>query len=123
MAQILLIETNQTAYLNMLDQYLKQGYHLIAGSNYIKSIPTGINVTTGQVLQDIEHVYSIGIYGKFDSVVFSKKLTNFRESVNEQLKSNSVITGSLYIEAEFKDAYERCKRSFVTYYCCCLYKE
>lgn len=123
MQQVLVIETSQNAYCSTLDQYLKEGYRLIAGSNYIKSLPVDINIATGQVLSDIEHIFSIGICGFLDSVVFSKQITNFRNEVNEQLKKSSTITGSLYIEAAFKDTYEVCKRAFITYYCCCLYKE
>lgn len=122
MQQILIVETSQQAFTSTLDRLLREEFRFIAGSYYIKSLPTSIAIATGQVLNDIDHVFSLAITGSLDSVVFSKNIVKFREEVNYQLKTNAVVVGSIIIEAVFRDCYEPCKRAYTTYYCCCLYR-
>lgn len=123
MHQVLIIETSVAAYSNLLNQYLKSGYKLVVGSNYIKSLPTNISVVTNQVLDDIEHAFSIALCNELETIIFSKDLTSFREATNKQLATNKLVVGSLYIEQILKDSYEKCKRIYTTYYSCCVYKE
>lgn len=121
--QKFILETNKDIFLNAVDISLKEGFQLIPGSNYIKSLPENIDVTSGQVLGDIDHVFSVAIRDTLDSMVFSGNLVLFRTTVNEQLAKNNMIIGSLYIEAILKNGFEKCKRVYTTYYSCCLYKE
>lgn len=123
MHQVLIIETTEEAYSRLLNQYLKGGYRLVAGSNYIKSLPTSINVSTQQKLDDIDHIFSIALFKGFDNVVHCKDLDIFRSVVNKQLTDSKVVVGSLYIEKVYKESFERCKRIHTTYYSCCVYKE
>ncbi|MBV5347494.1 hypothetical protein JZU46_04675 [bacterium] len=121
--QKFIIETSKDTFLRLMDVDLKNGFHVIPGSNYIKSLPANINVASGQVLDDIEHVFSIAVRDTLDSVVFSENLSLFRTTVNKELVTNHVVVGSLYVEAILKDSYEKCRRVFTTYYSCCLHKD
>lgn len=120
--QAFVIETTQELFLSSVGGYINNGYKLIAGSSYIKSLPENINIMSGQVLNDIEHVFSVAVRDHADHLIFSKNISLFREEVNIQLKKSNTVIGSLYLSAILKDNYEKCRRKQTTYYSCCLEK-
>ncbi len=125
MEQLLIIETSEESYLKELNIKLKESYKVIAGSTYIKSLPTDITLDNGTILEDIDHVFTSAVNSTNDFVIFSKNHELFRNEVNNFIKSTSsnIIVGSLSIDIVYLDFYTKCKRVYMTYYCCSLYKE
>ncbi len=125
MEQLLIIEISEKDYLEELNTKLKEGYKVIVGSTYIKSLFTDIVLDNGTILEDIDHVFTLAVNSTNDFVFFSKNHELFRKEVNALVKNklNKIVVGSLSIDLVHLDFYTECKRVYMTYYCCALYKD
>lgn len=123
--QKILLENSKTVFLKKLNSNLQEGFHIITGSMYCKSVVTDLDLMQGKLLNDVEHIFSIVLScNNNDSMIFSNQSTKFKKEVNSLLYSNDfeIIVGSTYITSSFKPQYINCRRGWVTFYSCCLYR-
>lgn len=125
MKQVLLVETTEKSFLEAMDRRIKEGFKVIAGSTVITSLPTVITLDQGEVVNDVTHVFTVAVTGKFDYMIYSKNIETFRNEVNDKLIQDdyNLVTGSLNLSLIKLDGYKEQNRVYVTYYCCALYKE
>lgn len=125
MKQNLIIETTEKAFLEAMDKQIKEGFKVIAGSTLITSLPSVITLDKGEVLNDLNHVFTVAVTGKFDYMIYSKNVETFRKEVNDKLIQDcyNLVTGSLNVSLIKLDGFEQQPRVYITYYCCALYKE
>lgn len=125
MIQFLVLETTEVDFFKSMDEKLKDGYRVIAGATYIKSLLTSLSSVTGEILNDIDHIFTVAIRSDKDYFLFSKNISTFVKEVNTYLATpgNVLVTGSLSIDLVYLNNYLKSTRVRQTYYCCCLYKE
>jgi hypothetical protein len=125
MKQVLLIEASEKTFLKLMDEKIKEGFKLIAGSTVIKSHPSTITLPQGEIINDLEHIFTIAISGEYDYFIYSKNITTFSKEVNDKLIEGEyrVVTGSFNVNLKKLDGYKEQDRVYTTYYCCALYKE
>ena len=126
MKQVLVITTTEKAFLDDMDEKIKEGYKVIAGSTFIASLPWDIVVPEGELLSDTEHILTVSITGKYDFMIYAKDIEIFKQEVNSKLSKGdySLVVGSLSANLVKLDGFKvKIARAYITYYSCSMYKE
>jgi hypothetical protein len=126
MKQFLILTTTEAHFQELVDDKLKNGYKVIAGSMFVKSLPWDISIPEGEMLNDVDHVLTLAITGKHDFLIYAKDVNVFLGEVNSKLPQGvyTMVVGSLSVHLVKDDGFdEKAKRAYTTYYSCGLYKE
>jgi len=126
MKQFLVLATTEVCFQELVDEKLKEGYKVIAGSMFVKSLPWDISIPEGEMLNDTDHVLTLAITGKHDFLIYAKEVNVFLMEVNSKLQQDvyTMVVGSLSAHLAKDDGFdEKTERAYTTYYSCGLYKE
>ncbi len=126
MKQVLVLEKDEKSFLEEMDDKIKAGYKIIAGSTIIKSKLWDISSPEGELLNDVDHAITVAITGKHDYMIYAKTLDAFKSVVNTKLESENykIVVGSLKIGVIKHSGFNiKADRVYLTYYGCALYKD
>ncbi len=121
--QSIIMETSLNTYIEKVNQANVNGFNIIAGSNYVKSVKGNINMSTGEELSDVGIIASIAIGNHNKEInITSDDISEFKKEVSFLLINHHVVVGTLYISDVKFDVYKKCNRNVLTFYCCCMHK-
>lgn len=121
--QKLIIESKLEDFKTRVEKHLSEGFKLVVGSTYIISLESDISILNGEILYDVEHIFTLGIIdNNKEFFIISQDIKNFIQKVNTHLKNGTIITGSAYFSAHRLDNYVKQDRIYDNYFSCCVYR-
>ncbi len=127
MKHVLVLEPSLRSFCWELKKLIKDGYTQVVGSNNVKSVITGVPISTQAIdFNDVNTIFTVALVNDQGTytIIVEKNSDDFYTVVTQLLTNNyQIVTGSLNLNTEKLSGFDvKISRCYTTWYSCTMCK-